>query len=319
MFKRAPRTDQSAMFQTKLIARFHHLYMIQALLEIQRHCNKLYKRLKHTIVYLVCKRLHLNRFLNLGEKNEEDCCYDRDYYVNQVPNIYSDGLTRSIFNDLDEILISKDGITNKRGIGVESVPMLLLPFIVQPHGFVRNNVRGGLDNSLSSSPTSYHMCNVSNDNSKRNNNIENSQQWQNRSNKQGNVCSMNQFLTIVPSQLGCFSAQSQAARIPVSKHQSNIMTFEQHIQQQHQQQRNATNQLKFCTQKTHSDQRLLNDGGQTNSFGSLCSSHSRFSSGSSPSPLLSNNHYDTSNRRLTIRNPLLNYVTSTSDYARKKD
>lgn len=304
------------MFQTKLIARFHHLFMVQALVEIQRHCNKFYAKLKHTIAYLVCKRLQLSGFSNLSEKNEEDYCYNRDYYDYQVPSVYSDGITKSVFNDFDGILINKDGVTNKQSF-VGSVPMLLLPLIVQPHGCVRNNVRG-LDNSLSSSPTSsYHMYNRNGSNFSNSNDIDNSQQWRSGSNnkqQQGNVCSMNQFLTIVQSQLG-FSAQSQASKIPISKYQSNFMTFEQ---QQQQQQRNATNQLKFCMQKTHDDQGLFNNTGQTNSsFRSSSSSRSRFSSLASPNN--SNNHYDASNRGLTIRNPLLNYVPLASDNARKKD
>lgn len=134
------------MFESsKIIARFHHLYLMQALLEIQRHCNKLYSKLKHRFVILLSIRLHqlskLKQFnrLPFGLRSNYDCrksCYRRQQQERSMANFSQDlnqgSASKNLINDLNQLFINQ---TNNQSRSAVSIPMqmMLLPFITVPN------------------------------------------------------------------------------------------------------------------------------------------------------------------------------------------
>lgn len=81
------------MFQTKLIASFHHLCMIQALLEIQKRWNKLYTKFKHIVIYFVSEKFQSSKLMKLREKSQDS------YYEAPDVTVY-ESTTGSILNEL---------------------------------------------------------------------------------------------------------------------------------------------------------------------------------------------------------------------------
>lgn len=273
------------MFQSnKLIQRFHHIYLIQALVEIQRHCNNLFLKFKHQVLYVVRKRLHLSRLKLLnGSGKQKSLPYDGYIYdkfeFNGQSGIQDGRIAGSIMENLNQWLINPHQGNNV------SIPMqmLLLPFIIQPHGIVvsGNNV---------TKPDSCHMYRggqVINNNKSSSNNNDSSriecQQWHGVSNV--NVCGPSNYVTLVPSQI--LSAQSQTTAI--NEHPT-FMSSEQ------------KKQLEFCpTSRATQDCRHNNNG-------SYCNFRST-TSWSKVAKATSCDSYDakTDNYALPMRNPLMNY------------
>lgn len=139
------------MFQSKLIMRFHHFYLIQAIVEIQRHCNKLYTKLKHKLILLISFRFHQlsrlkvltnfrkNKTNFLSYNNNDNCYYESDEncYEN-INNNYLMGKhccneivgNGKFFNDLNQFFQMNQTLCEGAKSAV-SIPMqmLLLPFI----------------------------------------------------------------------------------------------------------------------------------------------------------------------------------------------
>lgn len=195
------------MLKSKLVARFHHLYMIQALLEIQRHCNTLYSRFKRKVLFIIHKKLHLSELMLILKPTQSKQTYQEDNcsYKPQIDGSYN-GRASNFLENLNHLLNDQQNPTSD----AVSIPMqmLLLPFIVQPHGFLAN---------IKKPTPSSHMYN-------NNNNKNDSQQWHENANK-GKGYSLNQFVTLVPSQM--ISAQSQS--VSISEH-SSLMIPEQRNQ-----------------------------------------------------------------------------------------
>lgn len=158
------------MFQSKLITRFHHLYLIQAIVELQRHCNKLYSSLKNKLILLISFRFHqlsrskvLTSIIGKNKQNRNkspllsynNCYYDRadacfennvtsdnsnDYLLNKQ---YCNGMVSNgkFLNDLNQLFQMNQLICEGAKSAV-SIPMqmLLLPFItVQQSSSTQNN------------------------------------------------------------------------------------------------------------------------------------------------------------------------------------
>lgn len=273
------------MFQSnKLIQRFHHLYLIQALVEIQRHCNKLYSKFKHQILYVVSKRLHLSRLKLLkGSGRQQTLSYD-DYFYNQSDGQSGNcvgGIAGNIIEDLNHWLINPSQGNNV------SIPMqmLLLPFIVQPHGLVASEGSGG---GNVKKPDSCHMYRGGNIINNNNNSRIECQQWHGATNV--NVCAPSNYVTLVPSQM--LSAQSQT--MTINEHHTTFMAGEQR------------NQMKFSPVAS----RAAQDCRQNNNNGSQC--NFRSAAGSSWSKAAQATSCDSygataANRNLSMRNPLMNY------------
>lgn len=273
------------MFQSnKLIQRFHHLYLIQALVEIQRHCNNLYLKFKHQILYVVSKRLHLSRLKLLrGSGQQQTLGYD-DYFCNQSNGQGGNCTGRiagNIIEDLNHWLINPSQGNNV------SIPMqmLLLPFIVQPHGLVASDGGGGGGNVKK--PDSCHMYRGGNiiNNNNNNSRIE-CQQWHGASNV--NVCAPSNYVTLVPSQM--LSAQSQT--MTINEHHATFMAGEQR------------DKMKFSSAASRADCRQNDNNGGRCNF--------RSAAGSSWSKAVQATSCDSygaaaANRNLSMRNPLMNY------------
>lgn len=144
------------MFQSKIIARFHHLYLMQAILELQRHCSKLYVKLKHRIVFLLLKnRIALvglrSRLLGQKDYRQNDClfgfdCNDGRHFCDNGSDTDARGIAcpfefddlqqgnhTNVMNDLNRLLlIGQHRPDSKRISGAISIPMLLLPLALQP-------------------------------------------------------------------------------------------------------------------------------------------------------------------------------------------
>lgn len=269
------------MFQSnKLIQRFHHLYLIQAFVEIQRHCNNLYSKFKHRVLYVVGKRLHLSRLKLLkGSAQKQAPYYDDYFYHKHEANGKSGNSAGSIASNIIEDL--NHWLMNPSQGNYVSVPMqmLLLPFIVQPHGLVAN----GGNVSQSDTCHMYRKGNIiiNNNNNNNNNRIE-CQQW--RGSREGNVCAPSDYVTFVPGQM--LSAQSQT--IAINEH-STFTPSEQR------------NQIKFSPAS-----RAAQDS-QQNSY---CRSSSATWSKAAQAAYCDSYSSTATTRGLSMRNPLMNYPSN---------
>lgn len=175
------------MFQTKLILRLHHLYVIRYLLEIQRRCNLWYSRMKHKFVFLLNNHLQLNGFKSLKTRISDRHNGNDSYYGDpSLSNVTADnwannGRSGRFFEDLNNIIMNP-------GLNAVSIPMqmLLLPFIVHPH-------------VPQSDPITTASCHL-NINKDKN---DSRQQWMNEAYKNNNsvYSKSHSSITLVPSHL----------------------------------------------------------------------------------------------------------------------
>lgn len=122
----------SKMFQSALIARFHHLYLLQTIIEIQNVWNRLYAKLKHKVLFIVDKRLRSNLIKSLkGKIPARRKRYQDDRELDQQHYEFVGNEQRNLYQDLNTILTS----TNQQHQGSVSVPMqiLMMPMLVQPY------------------------------------------------------------------------------------------------------------------------------------------------------------------------------------------
>jgi hypothetical protein len=146
------------MFESGPIMRLHHLFVIQTLLELQRQCNIWYSRLKHKFVLLLNKRLCLNNLRSLASSNArqqqssqrdfEAALYyhtngrpfDSDRVVGVNDNSQLSGWCQpsipcgQLMTNLNQMLNGTGAPAPASSVtlnGSVSIPMLLLPFIVQ--------------------------------------------------------------------------------------------------------------------------------------------------------------------------------------------
>lgn len=140
------KTDRR-MFNSNIVSRLNQLYLIQTLIELQRSCEKLYTSFKHKLLILVSKKVWRNKLKRLQQNQRSYYTNGDDYY----------GCGGGEFRDDKEGFEAKgrEGLNNNNNIrgalkhlfsdqgqdsGLISIPMqmLLLPFIVQPHGLLGN-------------------------------------------------------------------------------------------------------------------------------------------------------------------------------------
>lgn len=119
------------MFQSTIISRFQHLYLLQAFIEIQRLWNQLYSKLKHRVLIIVDKRLRSNLVKSLRGKipiRRKRPQEDRESI--EPPYEFVVAEQRGLFQDLNTILASPD----QQQQSSVSVPMqlLMMPMLVQP-------------------------------------------------------------------------------------------------------------------------------------------------------------------------------------------
>lgn len=261
------------MFQTELVARFHHLYFIQALVDIQRRCDKLYLRLKHKFLYFVGKRLHLNRKLKWLHRHQEQNHGD-DYGFGQADE--SGGA--NILEDLNRMLRNQ----SQGSVRAVSVPMqmLLLPFIaVQPHG--SNNEMKRVDTTPSGHMYFSNNNNINASSSKS----DSSQQWHETMGTGDTTSAANNngphYITLVPSQIITAQPQSNIqSGIQVTNEQRNLYSTPRAGARQQRE-----NYIQFAP--NHSlEQRNSNYGSGKNSWSSQAAGQSS----------------------LTLRNPLIDYA-----------
>jgi len=133
------------MFQTRFIACLHHLYFIRALIELQRHCNKLYAKLKQEVVLLVRTRIRLSRLKGLGYR-ARDASLEERHFGYKKEQESSQGMCKNSGNvfinkDLNSLLVANQSYANNAAAISIPMQMFLLPFFVQPHGFADGDVK----------------------------------------------------------------------------------------------------------------------------------------------------------------------------------
>lgn len=119
------------MFRTSMMLRFHHLYVIQTLIEFQRQFNAWYSKLKHKFSFLLHKKLlQLNgvksRLTNNGRV--ASCSDDHNYEAyneTQAQHTIKSNLRGQFLTDLNQMLAHS---ANLNSVSIP-VQMLLLPFI----------------------------------------------------------------------------------------------------------------------------------------------------------------------------------------------
>lgn len=170
------------MFQSKLAIRIHHLYLVQALVQVQRRCNLWYSRMKHKVIVLITKRLQSSRLKVLSKlvKKQSVNHEEKSHHTNST-NRHFDVKGNNIFEDLNQMW-THSCVSN----AAISIPMqmLLLPFIMQPY----NGRNGAIDKDISAD--SYRTQYTVGDSIKK----QNCQQWHETRHD-------SQFMTISSGQL----------------------------------------------------------------------------------------------------------------------
>lgn len=120
------------MFRSTIIARFHHLYLLQALIELQRVWSKLYSKLKHRVLFVVDKKLRSDLMKTFRGKIpiRKRKIYG-DSELNQQPYCHVEADQRNLYQDLNTIFTSSG---QQQLTSSVSVPMqiLMMPMLVQP-------------------------------------------------------------------------------------------------------------------------------------------------------------------------------------------
>lgn len=129
------------MFDSGLIVRIHHLYVIQTLLEFHKQCNIWYSRLKHKFAFILNKRLRLVAGIRslrakVGNKKQatrQQAHYDEQFYYDETFRCPGAGrFCGQFLTDLNQMLMGAGGRANSFQNPSVSIPMqmLLLPFVV---------------------------------------------------------------------------------------------------------------------------------------------------------------------------------------------
>lgn len=310
------RRFRTKMMRSKAIARFHHLYLVQVLVEIQRHCNQLYSRIKQKVLVLMSKKLHLNsklRFmLNSNRKsrssnnqNAQDyySCVNYDDYMSQhqeqIPGMLSNStLNGGLFEDLNQLLLNQSKLSGNSAVSIP-MQMLLLPLMVQqPHGLINGSDVRGKKPTIANNTS--HMCSSSNNNNK-------DHRQQRHETVIRSSCALSQFVTLVPSQM-----------IPAQAHSFIAPSNEQHYRRclSHK----DSNQIQFASRRQDdlSIQGSLQSNGQNASSTWSTFAARDDSRRSSARSLLEvgGNHVNHS-CGLTMRNPLMSFATTAASSKRQ--
>lgn len=267
------------MFQTKqLVERFNHLYLLQALEEIQRRCNKLYLRLKHKVLLLATKRLKLSKLKWLSNLNHNTITSERGQYYATEQYFSSASVNRefgqqhyhnhhdlqfadekllngNFLEDLNDLLSITTAASNGKQITnvavptsrAVSIPMLLLPYIVQPLNGLINHHSSQSSNSCGSILSRQTGGKAG----RMNHHRQQQQQWHETCQaNSSNVCGQSQFITLVPTNAspiiinGQLQQHSQSQAFMTPEQRRNQIQFTSNSQQQQQQQTQA--QVQDC-------------------------------------------------------------------------